>query len=129
MINPIMPNIYMPSILNEKPVSSVLQMALDTSAINSLTISESGFTEKGLALLALLALMDDEDNPLNLTQRMILLSLLLSMSNQEDIVNFSTLNKLNQDNTLNSISTVAYNDIGGAIMQTAITGTLFSANI
>jgi len=124
-----MPNIYMPSILNEKPVSSVLQMALDTSAINSLTISESGFTEKGLALLALLALMDDEDNPLNLTQRMILLSLLLSMSNQEDIVNFSTLNKLNQDNTLNSISTVAYNDIGGAIMQTAITGTLFSANI
>ena len=108
--------------MSNNSVGSALQVAVDNTSVLSMAIPEGGFTEQGLAFLTLLALLDTEDNPLNLVQRMILLSLLLSMSQQD-------LSNINMTSLEGSIPTVGYNALGGNITQTAPTGVLFSSSI
>ena len=127
MINAISSNMFItPPTMSSNSVGSALQVAVDNTAVLSMAISEGGFTEQGLAFLALLALFDTEDNPLNLAQRMILLSLLLSMSEQEQNINISNINLSSLEG---SIPTVSYNALGGTIAPTAPIGVLFSESI
>ena len=127
MINAINSNMFItPPTMSSNSIGSALQVAVDNTSIVSMAISEGGFTEQGLAFLALLALFDTEDNPLNLAQRMILLSLLLSMSEQEQSINVSNINMSSLEG---SIPTVGYNALGGTIIPTAPTGVLFSGSI
>ena len=66
MITPVMPNMFMPSIMENNSVASVLQTAVDNSSLISMTVSEGGFTTEGLAFLAWLALLKDEEKELTL---------------------------------------------------------------
>lgn len=95
-------------------ISSTLQVAVNNVSVTS----ESGFTKQGLALLALLSILDTKDNPLNLAQRIILFNLLSSRTVNIDNFNISALD--------GSISSVSYTSTGSAIPQTASTGSLYN---
>lgn len=127
MINAISSNMFVTqSTKSNNSVGSVLQVAVDNTSVITSVASESGFTEQGLALLALMSVLDTEDNPLNLTQRMILLTLLLSMSEQNQIININNFNMSALDG---SIPAVGYTSTGSAITQTAPVGVLYSGNV
>ena len=87
MITPVMPNMFMPSIMENNSVASVLQTAVDNSSLISMTVSEGGFTTEGLAFLAWLALLKDEEKELTLAQRMLLLGVLLGSLGEGNIFN------------------------------------------
>lgn len=127
MINAISSNMFVtPPTTSNNSVGSVLQVAVDNTSVITSVASESGFTEQGLALLALMALLDTEDNPLNLTQRMLLLTLLLSMTEQNQTININNFNMSALDG---SIPAVGYTSTGGAVMQSAPVGALYSASV
>lgn len=98
-------------------ISSTLQVAVNNVSVTS----ESGFTKQGLALLALLSILDTKDNPLNLAQRIILFNLL---SNQNVNVNNFNMSALD-----GSISAVGYTSTASAITQTASTGSLYNGSV
>ena len=127
MINAISSNMFVTqSTTSNNSVGSVLQVAVDNTSIVTEVTSESGFTEQGLALLALMSVLDTEDNPLNLTQRMLLLTLLLSMTEQNQTININNFNMSALDG---SIPAVGYTSTGSAIPQTAPVGALYSGSV
>ena len=125
MINAISSNMFVTqSTTSNNSVGSVLQVAVDNTSVITSVASESGFTEQGLALLALMSVLDTEDNPLNLTQRMLLITLLLSMSEQNQTIN---INNFNMSALEGTIPAVGYISTGSAVTQTASTGVLYNA--
>ena len=127
MINAISSNMFVtPPTMSNNSVGSALQVAVNNTAILTTALSESGFTEQGLALLALMSLLDTEDNPLNLAQRMILLTLLLSMSEQSQSININDISLTALDG---SIPAVGYTSTGSAVMQSASLGTLYNGSM
>ena len=129
MITPVMPNMFMPSIMENNSVASVLQTAVDNSSLISMTVSEGGFTTEGLAFLAWLALLKDEEKELTLAQRMLLLGVLLGSLGEGNIFNYESVASINNVELANSIPAIGYNQLGGAIAQSASIGALFSASM
>ena len=124
-----MPNMFMPSIMENNSVASVLQTAVDNSSLISMTVSEGGFTTEGLAFLAWLALLKDEEKELTLAQRMLLLGVLLGSLGEGNIFNYESVASINNVELANSIPAIGYNQLGGAIAQSASIGALFSASM
>ena len=129
MITPVMPNMFMPSIMENNSVASVLQTAVDNSSLISMTVSEGGFTTEGLAFLAWLALLKYEEKELTLAQRMLLLGVLLGSLGEGNIFNYESVASINNVELANSIPAIGYNQLGGAIAQSASIGALFSASM
>ncbi len=115
--------------LQPKTLSGTANVSMETSSYSSVNVSNSGLTDNGLALLALLALgKQKDDEKVSTPEKIALLAMLLGVSGSPQNIDITMLASNNLQ-VLNPASTSGYTSGAAPVSTPSSNGTLYDASV
>ena len=124
MISSINMSTYGASVIPNSAISN--NMAISSQSLSSsLRVSETGLTDKGLALLAFLALQKDKENDeMSTPEKIALAAMLLGLSQSPQNIDIT----MQMSNSTQVISSLGYTSAATPVKQYIALGTFYSAS-
>ena len=114
-------------VLHTQSAQSVSQSTNNTS---TQTVTQEGFTDVGLAFLALLALSkEDDDNKLELYQKAALLAIALNLATSNQYTEISSVSQISTSESFNATLLNNSYNAGGSNISSSPKGMLYNSSI